>query len=87
MEADFWSRVRTDGALDAPEEPCWRCGVRADVGCKHRPAAGIAPRPVARVEDRRRADKGQGLGFHRERLASNLQAAIDSLKPGLRRVD
>lgn len=27
----------------APSEPCNRCGVRADVGCKHRPAEGALP--------------------------------------------
>lgn len=29
-------------------ETCWRCGVRANVGCKHRPASG-EPAPVEPV--------------------------------------
>lgn len=30
-------------------DPCWRCGVRADLGCRHRPASGTAP--VALADD------------------------------------
>lgn len=26
---------------DSPRDPCWRCGVRGDLGCRHKPASGV----------------------------------------------
>ena len=55
-------------ARQATIEPCGRCGVRADVGGKHRPAEG--PPPIAVTDTRpppdgRRAPRpGAGLNFH-----------------------
>lgn len=71
----------------APAEPCRRCGVRADVGCKHRPAQGVVPLVVATAGDpppldrRSRPNGGQGLSFHLDELARNLGAAAEALKP------
>lgn len=60
-------------------EACTRCGVRADIGCKHRPAEGSAPvqgPPKTHANTRK---SGQGwTAFHKpskedfERIARNL---------------
>lgn len=95
--------VRGDhGGIAAPEEPCQRCGVRADVGCRHRPAAGVVPLAIAMGDEpnhdgRSRPNSGQGFNFHRQKqanslwgkadnptrreFASNLEAALRSLRP------
>lgn len=39
--AHFRGDVPLDRLVD--RDPCWKCGVRADVGCRHRPASGTAP--------------------------------------------
>lgn len=52
-------------------EPCARCGVRADVGCKHRPAAGDRPPAIAspdvKPDGRGGARPGNGHNFHRNK--------------------
>jgi len=67
-------RKAQGGSIIAPNEPCPRCGVRADVGCKHRPAEGSPPPAIARAEyekrDGRRNYTGQGHNFHRAKLSS-----------------
>lgn len=76
-----------------PGEPCWNCGARADVGCKHRQAEG--PRPVALVEQEQevkrerydRRSRSQGLNFHISDLASNLERAGELLGLDKRRDD
>lgn len=56
---------RLDRMRPAPVEPCGRCGVRADVGCKHRPAEGPPPLAIERSEiplDGRRQQRFWGPG-------------------------
>lgn len=71
---------------EATEEPCQRCGVRADVGCKHRPPLGLPPIAVAEPEDKEdgrhqsRKNGGQGWAFHRERFKLRSRSA-DGGKP------
>lgn len=64
-------------------ESCYRCGVRADIGCKHRPAEGAPPLAIAQPEpeeDGRRSKisgggnykmvssaDGNGRNFHRRK--------------------
>jgi hypothetical protein len=74
--------------VPAPEEPCGRCGVRADVGCKHRPAVGVKPLAIERAKEPERKDgrsrpgQMQGLlSHHQDRIASNLESAKRSLLP------
>lgn len=74
------------GGLEAPAEPCPRCNVRADVGCKHQPASGVVPLAMTRASTfkplptQMRPGMGQGLAFHPGRLkASNVEAAKRSL--------
>lgn len=76
-------------SFDSEREPCSRCGVRADVGCSHRKAAGPPPHAIAR----QRFEEGQPrpawkrgemnglLSHHQDRIASNLEAAKRSLEP------
>lgn len=46
-------------------EPCFKCGVRADIGCRHQPAEGMAPIQTLEPADPRKAERGQGLwAFH-----------------------
>jgi hypothetical protein len=59
----------TAKALPAPDEPCWRCEVRADVGCKHREPTGVPPPAIAgggeeKIDGRRAPRPGAGLNFH-----------------------
>lgn len=75
--------------IEAPVEPCPRCGVRADVGCKHRPAEGVPPQAIVRTnhekrDGRSRPNSGQGWNFHRGDLARNLEAAQQRLTTGSR---
>lgn len=84
--------VRTVSGIRSAGEPCWRCDVRADVGCKHRPATGDRPASLkAQEEDTKRESwndpsrngrRTNGLNFHGVDLARNLEAATDLL--GLR---
>lgn len=48
-----------------PGMPCFYCGVRPDVACRHRPATGSAPvqQPEPPQLPQRRKDGGQGLAF------------------------
>jgi hypothetical protein len=74
------------GGLEAPAgEPCGRCGVRADVGCRHRPAAGVPPLAIVTSDPPRKDLRvhNQGLHFYRKDIASNLQrgAALLGLGP------
>jgi hypothetical protein len=60
-------------------EPCGRCGVRADVGCRHQPPEGEPPVQMAVVDKRRSvisgggrykitmSQDGQGKNFHRRK--------------------
>jgi hypothetical protein len=44
-------------------EPCGRCGVRADIGCKHRPAEGAPPASIRAAKPKARAQRFVGEGF------------------------
>lgn len=44
-------------------EACPRCGIRADIGCKHQPAHGRAPVQEEPRRDGRSIDRGQGRAF------------------------
>lgn len=33
-------------------EPCWRCEVRSDIGCKHQPASGNPPIAFAKTKEK-----------------------------------
>jgi hypothetical protein len=73
-------------------EACSRCGVRIDVGCKHRQAEGSAPVQVP-PQTRSRSYDGQGFNFHRRKLTQSLRGKAgnptarefqDLLPPGWR---
>lgn len=63
-------KVKNNPLANAPSEPCSRCGVRADVGCRHRPAAGppppaMDPRGKPKKDGRHKSGSGwQGRAFH-----------------------
>jgi hypothetical protein len=76
-------------------EPCQRCGVRADIGCRHQPAEGKAPVQVAEPPQprQRQKDGGQGWAFHRSKQTQSLRGKAgnptkrefnDLLPPGWR---
>lgn len=48
--------VKPNPLASAPGEPCPRCNVRADVGCKHRPAEGPPP-PAMDPRRKRKVDR------------------------------
>lgn len=64
---------------------CGRCGVRADVGCKHQPAAGSAPPAITdgslKADNRRRPPiRMGGMAFHPGRRTTDaVQAAAERL--------
>jgi hypothetical protein len=62
---DDGRQFRGDLPIDryVDRDPCWRCGARADVGCRHREPSGSAPVIHAEVADGRRTDRGQGFAF------------------------
>lgn len=82
-----------NGAREAPAEPCSRCGVRADVGCKHRPAQGAQPLAIARSNDEKpdgrkgRPDRnlhsfwGKGGNPTKAEFARYAEAARQALAP------
>ena len=68
--------------IEAPHEPCSYCGVRADVGCKHRPPSGPPPQTFPEKADRRKGDTRRipGLAFHPERRTPDaVKRAADKL--------
>lgn len=75
-------------SIPASSEPCPRCGVRADVGCKHQPAVGPAPPAIARADYEKRDGRKNGLqgllSHHQDRLARNLEPARKALAGGSR---
>jgi hypothetical protein len=72
--------------MDAPvSEPCVRCGVRGDIGCKHRAAEGVAPIAITGSgrADRRKGNLNSPFGKHgnpagpaRDRILASLKAAM-----------
>lgn len=51
-------------------EPCWYCGVRHDVECKHRPASASLPPLTTKLDGRKtRSYAGNGYNFHRKKMA------------------
>lgn len=83
------------GTMQDSSAPCFYCGVRADVGCKHRPASGVVPASLAaQAQDEKRArfNKAGGnnpFGFFGKgsNVARNLETAKERLGLGLRRDD
>jgi hypothetical protein len=77
-------KVSRNPLASGPTEPCLRCGVRADVGCKHRPAEGrpppaMDPRSAKPKRDgRSKPSVSQGFNF---RHVS--QAEVDAAAGGL----
>lgn len=73
--------------LEAPHEPCWRCQVRADVGCAHRPASGPPPAKVpVRVDGRVLAAKMNPWGKHGNPAGPAAKRILEHMKnhPSLR---
>lgn len=77
--------LRRDQLRLATAEPCLRCGVRADVGCRHRAAEGPAPLaiddPEPPPDGRSRPAGGQGWNFHTDQFAEAVERARQSLAP------
>lgn len=77
-------------AREAPAEPCGRCGVRADVGCKHRGPQGLPPVAVAdprpKIDARSHGNNGgQGWAMHRDRFPAAMERARKMLSTKVER--
>lgn len=73
--------------LDIIADPCWRCGTRADLGCRHHAPHGSLPVAYRRrhreaVDRRTLRTSGQGFNFTGQK-AQRLKAELERMKRAL----